>query len=879
MEGGVIIEGFLLKKQRLRGEFVRRWYRLLDNGELVWHQDKEADVKGKLSLSAETTLGPGAEHFKEELYGFALEDGKGRTRELLAPSRGDRELWLHGLCCVIAALGNDVEAVRDVRKRALRYARAAADAGDDCLRALLDAPLPGEQHDVDLQRLADRGLVVAGRAECSKFGGAKFTEKDYELSKAGELVLYDVNPHLDGSSMDSSSTGGTTTPTSTTSTTTPTSATSTSGDSSSGGGRFLKRSSSQQMRKKYVVVDMITAELVVSRTDARTVSFQMESTFVSVRCKTSAQRNDLVFASAVVGEIHRRIDAASQLEEARRRQVPVDGGEGPFGKWSVCCVTWNVNEREVEACELSTVVDAALPRAVCPDVFVVGLQEATAKLRLSAKSAERKFAKWDDAFRGVLPKDLVLFETACVGPTRIAVYLHRKNLPLVAQLRPDAVAVGAGGLPNKGAAAIAFYARGAKLVFVVAHLAAHAERVERRDADARRIDSHLLNDHDDDPVRGRLYSLPSLHVSDDDDDDDDTMSQGVGTTTDNPSDDESDADTHIDDDLDDADATTVPLTERGTDAVDALRVARDEAVINEQEERHHLRTLAETRLLSLVKAGAISEEKYDELLKQMRNYWEADGGPQSTPSKVDNDDDDNVKEEEEKIKDDDDDAQEPPPSGGRAEKYFTKPKKQIETLSLFPADAPEEEEEDEQVPVEEPEPHTLSNRSRHRSRSPIRHTAIPSRLAASHAGVLFMGDLNFRVDLDRAEAETLVKEAFHNDDDDDIRRRALDTLLAKDQLLPRLREESDFGFPTGFSEQPIAFPPTFKFDPGTHDYDTSQKQRVPAWCDRVLFAGPIVQPVAYGSVPSVTASDHRPVYAHFQFLIDNAADADRHTSL
>ena len=33
----------------------------------------------------------------------------------------------------------------------------------------------------------------------------------------------------------------------------------------------------------------------------------------------------------------------------------------------------------------------------------------------------------------------------------------------------------------------------------------------------------------------------------------------------------------------------------------------------------------------------------------------------------------------------------------------------------------------------------------------------------------------------------------------------------------------------GFSEGHIQFPPTFKFDPGTENYDTSPKQRVPSW--------------------------------------------------
>ncbi|KAF4921255.1 Type I inositol polyphosphate 5-phosphatase 8 [Colletotrichum viniferum] len=62
----------------------------------------------------------------------------------------------------------------------------------------------------------------------------------------------------------------------------------------------------------------------------------------------------------------------------------------------------------------------------------------------------------------------------------------------------------------------------------------------------------------------------------------------------------------------------------------------------------------------------------------------------------------------------------------------------------------------------------------------------------------------------------------------------LDSLLPHDQLRRIIQEKK--AFHEGWREGPITFLPSYKYDVGTISlFDSSEKQRAPSWCDRILY--------------------------------------------
>lgn len=117
-----------------------------------------------------------------------------------------------------------------------------------------------------------------------------------------------------------------------------------------------------------------------------------------------------------------------------------------------------------------------------------------------------------------------------------------------------------------------------------------------------------------------------------------------------------------------------------------------------------------------------------------------------------------------------------------------------------------------------------------------------------HDGIVWVGDFNYRILLSNEEVRAAILSHQYK------------KLFEKDQLNQQMISGESFPY---FNEKEIEFPPTYKFDPGTREYDTSEKMRIPAWTDRILSRGEILNQISYGSSEDIVFSDHRPVYGVF----------------
>jgi len=141
------------------------------------------------------------------------------------------------------------------------------------------------------------------------------------------------------------------------------------------------------------------------------------------------------------------------------------------------------------------------------------------------------------------------------------------------------------------------------------------------------------------------------------------------------------------------------------------------------------------------------------------------------------------------------------------------------------------------------------------------------RRIGAHDNVLYFGDLNYRIQLpnDQVRHMANVDDYAGLIEGDQVCHFAnaplLTTSHANDcayglviQLTKCMKQEIIFA---GYKEGPLVFRPTYKYDNNSETYDSSEKQRIPSWTDRILYKGRGLQLYKYNRAELMT-SDHRP---------------------
>jgi hypothetical protein len=124
--------------------------------------------------------------------------------------------------------------------------------------------------------------------------------------------------------------------------------------------------------------------------------------------------------------------------------------------------------------------------------------------------------------------------------------------------------------------------------------------------------------------------------------------------------------------------------------------------------------------------------------------------------------------------------------------------------------------------------------------------------------------MNYRIDARREMVIASVRSGEHLN------------LRVHDQLLKEVKFNRGFRL-RSFQEGPIDFIPTYKYDPGTNEFDTSPKKRIPAWCDRILwrvFNDSRTVQTQYRRWEA-NISDHRPISAVFDLTVKSINPASR----
>ena len=120
-----------------------------------------------------------------------------------------------------------------------------------------------------------------------------------------------------------------------------------------------------------------------------------------------------------------------------------------------------------------------------------------------------------------------------------------------------------------------------------------------------------------------------------------------------------------------------------------------------------------------------------------------------------------------------------------------------------------------------------------------------------HDYMFLFGDLNFRIDLDTNTCINMIKTGD------------LEKLASEDQFNKMKNLYFDL---IEVTEYPLRFEPTYKYIVGTCNYDT-KKNRVPSWCDRILFKkNSELKVIEYNKIDYLI-SDHKPIFGIYKITV------------
>eukprot|EP00808_Paulinella_micropora_P016464 g30536.t1 len=119
------------------------------------------------------------------------------------------------------------------------------------------------------------------------------------------------------------------------------------------------------------------------------------------------------------------------------------------------------------------------------DFYVVGAQECSYTARPQYTSCQQD---WQAQLQANIGSQYVPIKMVSMWQIRLVVFAHTKHLPFIHHVEGSTEATGVGGvMGNKGGVALSFSFHDMALCFVNAHLAAHQDKVKRRNADVREV--------------------------------------------------------------------------------------------------------------------------------------------------------------------------------------------------------------------------------------------------------------------------------------------------------------------------------------------------------------------------------------------------------